>query len=137
MGDEVIELGRALRSHAESWFGAQNPTLEEIALRIQSVARQLGALDAYICRYGAWFVVGATMDWLRAVEGDGEALFDHTIPIPGVVNSMRPESWLTAFATDVAMGSGTRRWLVTGDRAALAVLTRQIQSNWTRAICFR
>jgi hypothetical protein len=132
-----FDLVNSLRRRAESWFGTDSPSGDEVAARIVEVALELGAVRAETSRFGAWHVVSADIDWLDGVEGEGDEVFQRIVPIPGRVNSIRPEIWLTAYAESVAIYLSERTWLVQGSEEGCEILERLAQPFWTRSICFR
>jgi hypothetical protein len=139
MSDSAYGFGLAssLRHRAESWFGSGSPTGDEVVARIADVAHELGAIRAETSQLGAWHVVSADVDWLDGLEDRGDEVFQRITPIPGRVNSIRPEIWLTAYAESIAMYLHQGTWLVQGSEEGCEVLERLAQPFWTRAVCFR
>jgi hypothetical protein len=130
-----IELAPTLRKRVATWFpgGVFEPVV--ICEEIASVARLLGAKEVMEVREGRWWGVAADSDWLEGVTPHWSAVFKQIVSVPGQVNSMRPETWLSAFADDIVVCGTTGCSVVTGDAAGCP---EDLLSDpkWRRGILF-
>jgi hypothetical protein len=129
------DFSRVLRRHWSQKFGDDfSPTY--LRGDIAAVAMLLGAHVVTIRTDGEWWTVIGDADWLKNVRDDPVTVFNGIEPIPGMVNSMRPETFLREFADRIAISTGRDIVAVRGavDDCPLAEIVAD--SQWVRGVSF-
>jgi hypothetical protein len=134
---EILEIGPNLRSHVDRWFpgGVMGPL--ELCLEIARCAMSMGTESVTIERRGETWSVGGDTDWLRDIQPNYRAIFERTFPIPGYPNSMRPETWLAAYASDVIVSGPEGHTPVIGEGVMGEGELASFEGKWARRITFR
>jgi hypothetical protein len=111
--DDAIAL---IRRHPEMYLASETPG-PHLAGRLVHDLALLGALPASVRQDGAWWLVSAEEDWLRAASGDiSTDPFFRIIPCPRWGRyAFRTEVLLTAFADAVVTAAGSRVSWIVGD----------------------
>jgi hypothetical protein len=124
-----VDLKDALIRNTHNWFPEKTFSAPVLAANISIAAFEFGATRTLIVGEKEWWGVFADVDWFAASSVSLDELRSRIVPFPGQVNSMRPETWLVAYADQVYS---------TGDNDELAPGNLRDELRvWARGLVFR
>jgi hypothetical protein len=141
----TIELAPWLRRVEKTFFpGGRGFNPFTLVGWIVSTAAEGGASRAQVVRKGEWWGVVGNVDWLGGSVPDfkggvvpvSRAVFERILSIPGQQNSMRPETWLVAFASSIVLTSDEGQVTVLGSGEGWSDAFTNDEA-WQRGVFFK